>query len=1709
MKKKMILKRMMAGFLSVTLVAGIFVGHTINNTLDVQADTRVFSKITENYGASNSDTKHVLKILEISTTPDEYDVKYYYSIGDEKNRNYRINKNSEIGYYLPYNASNPVIAGYDARDTNSAPTYLGFTSRGGKLGDPATGRGVDVTEQWWPEHKFIYGDDHGGEDEYEKLILKFRDYGLVKPFGSDNGWNTYVGEYPLYSVGAIFSSNKNNSATKEIKGSLVPGVYSYAENGDYKLAEGYELNDKAEICTVSMNTISQNGIPVDVPIYTPVDDITNDPDLPKNAAGEYYITKLSEGETGGNLKFTETEAESTLNGKTQYYGYSRNSLWYSPMGETFSMSRNGGWFAEYVLGSYKTYKSVNLTYDVKYASTVSATDIENYDLIYVSGTNAEFSADTKNDIKTEVVKALYESTVNDHKAIIMDYDGYKKNSSTNVSKLAALLWQRSQSDILSDTDKAIVTKDLNTSRLVLNVDKLTDANVSSLKSTMMTEDDTFKTRTNGNFVIGNVYVYNHHMKDFAETKSRVDARDCFANGDFNSAYNSTVVSAGFSGVVSYIQATNKNSLTGNMASDITPAVVVQFILVSDGALPAVTKNSLSVLEIEPAPTYLYNPSQGSYEYGDLDPANAELKIIKENRDKFIEDFLLDRFKSNDLKKRVSFTSMTISEFNGKNDDLVENYDIIYIGSELNRKTGAKKNEPMFNRLTTSSKPWNATKKCYGNNGSPIDAQVPGYHDGNMLGNVYYNIGDYHSSVWGNLSGHVKNDTSKASGAVDLRFPGRDITKDKLGKLKAFLDANALVICGEDIYGYGRINPTAVKNGDSGRVDNSSNMYEFLMYGAGYVWSEADGEYQNTFDGKTVEALPNMVSAADLRTDDATYKKDKADYGIYYKDEKLDLLVTEMPEEYGYTTFADAAKNRVIDPDTVVYLRNKNDAGRRELKFKFSIGQGTTNVDEIDTQRDAQYICRLYIDINNDGKYSKTTEDISDIVVVDPSGNEPIRTQRNGNDHYLLIPGVEYTLTREVSDDYCGILKWKLYVESEDHPTLHASTEGYTMVKNDTGKKKTVKVLQINRNTASTLNLQDSLTAERNAVKNAVAGKPITHNQWGKYLYDLPDYNLEIKTVTVSQFETDFVNKYNSRNPQTLSLKQFAKQYFNEYVLKDVANEEKVVGVNMIVLGFGDNYDNFTKKEAMGAIRSFIEQGNPVLLTHDFIMYGSNYDQVRILRNVVGMDKYGSSQRLVPTNVTGTTTNDTITHTFTNRYTDTGAESTEGLDYLFAGVNYNRTNAADKPKIAAIEGTNREVAYQPGTTRKTLVRDTQGLSFAIMERYTQGGANTYNYTYFNTKGAPGASQQNSNGTADFGEATILKQNDGQITHYPYILPDTFRVNNTHSQYFELDLTSDNDSDGESDVVVWYAFGSGMNGDSKKTGAGANRYDDEYGYSTDPANGYYIYNKGNVTYTGAGHSSLTNAGDFEVQLFVNTLLATFETGNVEPEIQYYDKTDVHATPISSVVVPYDEVVTKPASGSAGVDSSVLKDKNGQYRYKFVDPNTNSAINKTDGTIAYFRIEDKNLVRGTKNIAIRYYLRTDAAVGTTIKTNNNVDKTVQNLEIGENESIHVIDVSDLIETYKVTNNAIQADPMPRNGFMEDADGTKRACVAGIESSKLYGFYLPMDYLNSQASFAIYMEAQTTVTSITTSGDELVNTTKKVYKPLTVVKADLLDLD
>ncbi|WP_052723857.1 DUF5057 domain-containing protein [Paenibacillus wulumuqiensis] len=137
-------------------------------------------------------------------------------------------------------------------------------------------------------------------------------------------------------------------------------------------------------------------------------------------------------------------------------------------------------------------------------------------------------------------------------------------------------------------------------------------------------------------------------------------------------------------------------------------------------------------------------------------------------------------------------------------------------------------------------------------------------------------------------------------------------------------------------------------------------------------------------------------------------------------------------------------------------------------------------------------------------------------------------------------------------------------------------------------------------------------------------------------------------------------------------------------------------------------------------------------------------------------------------------------------------------------------------------------------------------------------------YFQTDSGQIAPKTNIGLNAPNKSRTTAVVNKGLLTEYPFDLSQPpsnsngyiGQINQTHDQYFTLDLE-------DPEVVSWYNI-TGSNRDVQ-----------------DSWNHYYTYSKGNVTYSGTGHTN-TGFPEWEQKLFVNTMYRAFIGSNHAPEI-----------------------------------------------------------------------------------------------------------------------------------------------------------------------------------------------------------------------------------
>lgn len=1614
-------------------------------------------------------------------------------------------------------------------------------------------------------------------------LLEMRLLGLVKKEGSVTGHNQVeVLEYPVYSWWNSAHPTFQRDDTGYGSMSIVPdgylftyGTYQMKDGGSYKLKDGYFIGDSDGMIYrrgEDGGSVSADTIPVPATNDTDEDENVDENENENETEDDLSVSGNSFEKTSkvGNIEevtidegiFDGTQPEQDPedkqdnttdnqgqnNGYTvqpvynDYYNYDSlpvsandirvNSDWsiayyrnggdepYVPLPEgiewvgagngdvEFTPNDNGpywgrqtltmryalnqnikyynsDWFKALVFGNRNS--QINITVNTKAAKDVTKQDISDADLVYISGTAEAFSANGS--ISNEVFETIYNESVvgvnGIHKAIIWDYDAcrFEDNegnaiavgaTTSNLDKLAILLWQADQKQSVVEYQQNNYFNDsgaiVNVDSLLLDTSVFTNLRTSILKG------------VEGNFVTGNLYVYDHHRDLFKDPKSMVDANDIFANGDFNSSYRASVYNEAFNNVYTHIMNNNAEHPDYAIAEDtVTPALIVQYILSTDGSTAYLAKASVNVLEIQPCAAFLYN--EDNYESKQYAYCKAQ---VKKNRDEFIKAYINKDWVSdtNGKQGNVSFTSMTVNEFICRNEVVGEKYDIVYIGSEISSTVNDSAGRKYYYTIG------NAKSKDIITN-EVVTTTITNFADDAMDGMVYYNIGDKVRSSSSQMGKWLAQETGSN---FWFRYAGRDLNTEKLEELKSYLDAGHPIIVAKDLMCSDKtktknVNPTKVTNAaesetyDHGRIDSSSKMYELFMYAMNKEYNKETGQYEikqgNSVSDNNVwsTTYKNFISEGDV----ANGLVSSDEISSYLNVPKLYLEISSKPTEYSYELMSmeDAGTTRtVVNPDSVEYLQPDED-GNYYLDYEFTIS-GVSSTDQ-----NYAYNVKLLVDVNSDGKFSSDEECSDAVVTYALTGQE---VERGENGEYELYEGTDYKLRRIVPESYNGIIPWCLRAQISSDSRLQTNEIGYTCVK--AVQKTEIRILQITRASGSNLNLEQQITGDTG---------------FGKYLNNLADYTVKVKTLTTTQY----VNAYKTYKSQAGNENKTAMDFFNDYQVYTSTSTTGSAGkgVNMLVLGFGDNYEQIDNSTgAVDAIKAFIDSGRPVLLTHDFLMfYGSN--QEKLLREVVGMDRYGVTSGL--------------------KQLKRGSDGWGAYLWKDTAYDDDMEEYAGMTAGQEAESTGKQVAYQPGSERTQLLTATQGYADSSMTRYLLDKNQPSNTFLSDSYKYNSGTFQNYYMNHQY---MVDQLNEGQLTEYPYHISKSFKVSNTHAQYYQLDMETDADKDGSTDVTVWYAL-SYDSAQSSRTSLKNSVYATTPG---DGANQYYIYNKGNVTYTGAGHSTIIV--EEEIKLFVNTLLSAYSAVDQAPEVKLYETPTSVADELNNIAIPYDSTITKGVDADGNInpnvtDSSIqFNTTKNDYDYKFVDPNTNPTVMNADKTAVYFKATDANFKKGTKRMSLTFYKEVDLdREAARISDTSLTDEEIRNgayvtSAAAKTGKRYLRDDGQYTVIYKKTMggtdvylaelkiDVYEADFSTKLGVTKeilDKDG-KSVSESQVQSGKMYGIYLPLSYLRNNGTLSIYVEAQTYVSNIATSGATTAEVNEnKGYTKLDITKVDLLKLD
>ena len=563
-----------------------------------------------------------------------------------------------------------------------------------------------------------------------------------------------------------------------------------------------------------------------------------------------------------------------------------------------------------------------------------------------------------------------------------------------------------------------------------------------------------------------------------------------------------------------------------------------------------------------------------------------------------------------------------------------------------------------------------------------------------------------------------------------------------------------------------------------------------------------------------------------------------------------------------------------------YLPTNSD-GNAYMEYRFNVA-------------DSGYNYRIYVDQDRDSKFT-----VSEVV---KEGTASVG---------------ENICTYDVASSIVGIVQWKIEVYRLDNSNIRYTQTGSSAVKiRSTDEKKQLKVLQIMpKNDSSLLNLQtDKLFKDRYSNLNdfEVTVRTITWNDFEKFFAG-------------SGFSFDLSEEISSTNPESEALAAASDEYdsHGRVIKSELDGKEigKLSSYNMIIVGFGDSYGKVDLSDDNGAteyLQYYTKLGKSILYTHDITsMYnlkdlnGSKvfgYTANAMMRDIMGMNRY----RAVSSELSNAMRDALIRYQSTGTYDDVATDQKQGFTY-YAMKRLGWTNAG----YNANSGNKLPYRY--------MITNPQG-NAVISENFisqTTGFGNTNDIT-----------------------TTATKVNEGQITTYPYAISDVLPIASTHAQWYQLNME-------DPEVTVWYclsdplASGNSGTGSARST-ASAGSGDGSaltYGVSpNDAANNYYIYSKGNIFYSGVGHSKVN--GDMEAKLFVNTMIAAYRISYDTPAVKI-EKAELTASTGSSMDSAYDLNVDKLSDSDYSAD---VPDEYADYVRIYFRPEDMSFSNNMDVRISY---------------------------------------------------------------------------------------------------------------------------------------------------------------
>lgn len=822
---------------------------------------------------------------------------------------------------------------------------------------------------------------------------------------------------------------------------------------------------------------------------------------------------------------------------------------------------------------------------------------------------------------------------------------------------------------------------------------------------------------------------------------------------------------------------------------------------------------------EPMSAYV-DGEKRSYEVLEIEAASSisdnKLKGFSDTMEARIEELLPYTGYSTKDTLYINVTQMTTSQFVSKKNSLTSDYDLIYIGGNT---SGLRTTKDASGNTVTDYGSTESNKK--------------------LQGIIYSHIGAF-VNFDGSETSKVGHDTPSGvllfsnTGGGSLRYSGTDITTLRKNELNNYVNAGLPVVVSSTLL-------DDVKAGASNYTKYNNNTYVNSKY------------FSNVAENNMYQFINQQQEK--VVTSDYNYRTDSSEF--------LERLVYKKPSMMlNYITTSAGQKEESGFDKNKTYTFSKG-SRTRQFTLNVSVSSGSEGI------RD--FTGNLYVDKNADGVYAES-ERVA-FKKFKPNGNST-------------------NLTFNLNPNYRGAFTWRLVVYPTGLSDLACAQTGYGNIKfSDSTEKEDVYVLQVQampgyewidgkRQSAAENEKTYEGGYKFNKYHGTVWGCDMARTiniatDFGNYL-NLADYNVHATVIDLEQFCSDNGWKDGS---STYTKSNFGSHY------------------DMLVFGFADSYrDMEMTDKAAAAIQEFIDSKKSVLFTHDLT------SPIDLSDKYTWKVKYSNTSGLSEHPVLGETDPFVTAHYYF-------VEMTNGKgfnQYLRDAMGLNRYK--QEKKIAS------DYSSDYYTSHNKVLRNDEkfyGYTYTALMQYSNyrkissnnsnskaennGLWGPYKGLVINVMDEAGWPDKGAfyDVTSDTvinktdgdgipwiynGYATqyVTNVNEGQITKYPYDLSGDvavtaadsrtgsakYEVAETHGQAFQLNVE-------DPDVVCWFALA-----DSESTST--NWYDTS---PNDASNNYYIYNKGNVTYTGVGHRG--DLTEFEKKLFINTFVASLKAGVAGPQ------------------------------------------------------------------------------------------------------------------------------------------------------------------------------------------------------------------------------------